>query len=225
MVVTNNRRPSEWPRLFAIACNLIDQVSDRTGGYQFEWSFGGGTAMMIQIGHRESHDVDIFFDDGQLLGFLDPAKTDLHFVEAPAGYDGDGARFQKFAFDIGEIDFIVAGPLTRSPFERRDVAGRPVNLETVPEIIAKKIFHRGGEAQARDVFDLAAAAQTHRHEIVEVLREFRPQVIKTRRRLDTLKPDFVSSTIGQLMILPGFADVAQHSLDLATSVLDEVLDT
>lgn len=34
--------------------------------------FGGGTAMTIQIGHRESHDIDIFLDDPQLLGFIDP---------------------------------------------------------------------------------------------------------------------------------------------------------
>ncbi|ESY77568.1 hypothetical protein ACVWWD_005904 [Mesorhizobium sp. URHB0026] len=25
---------------------------------------------MIQIGHRESHDIDIFLDDPQLLGFI-----------------------------------------------------------------------------------------------------------------------------------------------------------
>jgi hypothetical protein len=24
------------------------------------WAIGGGTAMMLQIGHRESHDIDIF---------------------------------------------------------------------------------------------------------------------------------------------------------------------
>ncbi|RUW44700.1 hypothetical protein EOA32_36030, partial [Mesorhizobium sp. M1A.F.Ca.ET.072.01.1.1] len=41
----------------------------------FEWSFGGGTAMMIQIGHRESHDIDVFLDDPQLLGFMDPSTT------------------------------------------------------------------------------------------------------------------------------------------------------
>jgi hypothetical protein len=54
-----SRRPSEWRRLFHIAVDLIDQLRENTGGYGFEWSFGGGTAMMIQIGHRESHDFDI----------------------------------------------------------------------------------------------------------------------------------------------------------------------
>ncbi|WP_352570972.1 hypothetical protein [Mesorhizobium sp. M0074] len=31
--------------------------------------------MMIQINHRESHDVDIFLDDPQLLGFIDQEPT------------------------------------------------------------------------------------------------------------------------------------------------------
>lgn len=110
MAEPHNQRPSQWPRLFTIACELIDQVAERTGGYDFQWSFGGGAAMMIQIEHRESHDIDIFFDDPQLLGFLDPAKSVLRFSVQPNDYVGDGARFQKFAFaDIGEIDFIAAG--------------------------------------------------------------------------------------------------------------------
>lgn len=40
--------------------------------------------MMMQIGHRESHDIDIFIDDPQILGFLDPGKADLRFKEVPA---------------------------------------------------------------------------------------------------------------------------------------------
>lgn len=90
MVGHHNQRPSEWKRLFAIACDLIDQVHEQAGGYEFGWSFGSGTAMIIQIGHRESHDVDIFVDDGQILGFLDPAKFDLRFTERA----GEGPKGQ-----------------------------------------------------------------------------------------------------------------------------------
>ena len=68
MADAHNQRASEWERLFVIACDLLDQVHEQTGDYAFGWSFGGGTAMMIQIGHRESHDVDICIDDGQILG-------------------------------------------------------------------------------------------------------------------------------------------------------------
>nr|WP_246676105.1 MULTISPECIES: SMC-Scp complex subunit ScpB [unclassified Mesorhizobium] len=61
---------------------------------------------MIQISHRESHDIDIFLDDPQLLGFVDPSRSRLRFDLMPSDYQGDGLRFQKFAFEgIGEIDF------------------------------------------------------------------------------------------------------------------------
>lgn len=139
MAEREGRRLSEWRRLFRIAVDLIDQLHANAGGYDFEWSFGGGTAMMIQIGHRESHDIDIFLDDPQLLGFIDPSRSPLSFEMMPADYLGDGLRFQKFTFEnVGEIDFIVAGPLTNTPFEIREVEGRAVRLETIPEIIARR---------------------------------------------------------------------------------------
>lgn len=61
--------------------------------------------MMIQIAHRESDDIDIFLDDPQLLGFIDPSRSSLRFDIMPTDYLGDGLRFQKFAFeDVGEIE-------------------------------------------------------------------------------------------------------------------------
>jgi hypothetical protein len=63
---------SRWDELFTVACELIDQVNTP---YKIldRWSFGGGTAMMLQIDHRESHDIDIFLNDPQLLPYLNPA--------------------------------------------------------------------------------------------------------------------------------------------------------
>lgn len=72
------------------------------------WTFGGGTAMMLQIGHRESRDVDIFLSDPQLLPFLDPQKRDFDFEIQPSDHIGDGTGFLKLAFEFGEIDFIIA---------------------------------------------------------------------------------------------------------------------
>lgn len=161
--------------------------------------------MMLQIEHRESHDVDLFLDDAQILGFLDPAKSDLTFSIMPSDYGGDGARFQKFAFaDLGEIDFIAAGPLSPHPFIDKDIRGRVTKLETVAEIITKKIYYRGSEARARDIFDFAAGSLTHRAEIIAALRKYPVQTKNTLDRLRRLNPEFVTSTIGQLMIMPAY---------------------
>ena len=68
----------DWARLFHVACSLIRQVNSETLIID-HWTFGGGTAMMLQIDHRESHDVDFFLQDPQLLSFLDPQKHDFKF--------------------------------------------------------------------------------------------------------------------------------------------------
>jgi len=226
MVGQYGRRPSEWRRLFHIAVDLIDQLRENIGGHGFEWSFGGGTAMMIQIGHRESHDIDIFLDDPQLLGFIDPSRSRLRFDLVPSEYQGDGLRFQKFAFEnVGEIDFIVAGALTPAPFETREVQGRAVRLETVPEIIAKKVYYRGSDATPRDIFDIAAAARSQLEPVVIALRAFPEQVSKTRERLEKLNPEFVDRAVAQLMIMPDYEASATDCLDAALAVLDEVFSS
>jgi hypothetical protein len=92
MARQDGRRPSEWRRLFHIAVDLIDQLRENAGCNDFEWSFGRGTAMMIQIGHRESHDIDIFLDDPQLLGFVDPSRSRLRFDLVPSDHQGFGFR-------------------------------------------------------------------------------------------------------------------------------------
>jgi hypothetical protein len=102
----------DWARLFRIACSLIRQVNSEQPIID-SWSFGGGTAMMLQVGHRESHDIDIFLPDAQLLPFLDPKLRDFEFDFWPSDYGGDGTGFLKLAFEgIGEIDFVVAHAVT-----------------------------------------------------------------------------------------------------------------
>jgi hypothetical protein len=40
--------------------------------------------MMVQIGHRLSHDIDLFVDDPQLLGYVDPSKQSFDFEIKPS---------------------------------------------------------------------------------------------------------------------------------------------
>ena len=47
-------------------------------------------------------------------------------------------------------------PLPHDPFESTTLLDRAVILERSSEIIAKKMWHRGNQATARDLFDFAA---------------------------------------------------------------------
>jgi hypothetical protein len=176
--------------------------------------------MMLQIDHRESRDVDIFLSDPQLLSYLDPQKRDFKFEISPAGYDGDGATFQKLAFkDIGEIDFIVGRAMTSSPTIQTTIEGEATLLETIPEIIAKKIYYRGSSIRPRDIFDIAAAGEQHADSITVALRSYRTEVRTTLGVIEKLNPDFVNSAIAQLAIKDKFRSVAKTAFERASELL------
>lgn len=211
-----------WKRLFPIACSLIDQVNSSQTVID-AWTLGGGTAMMIQIDHRDSHDIDVFLPDPQLLSLLDPKTRDFRFETPPSDYQGDGARYLKISFSgLGEIDFIVSGAITTSSSIQRIVEGRKVDLETIPEIIAKKIFYRGGSIRARDIFDVAAAADQHADAIVAALKPHKDRVTNALSVIDRLNPDFVRNAIANLAVKPAFQTVAERALPRAVEVLKAV---
>jgi hypothetical protein len=132
--VTIGAQNPNWARLFRAGRDLINQVNSEQTLID-DWTFGGGTAMMLQIDHRESRDVDIFLTDPQLLALLDPEKRDFTFAIRPDDFSSDGSRFRKFFFgDIGEVDFIIARVMTARPTVIKMVEGAKVALETIPEI-------------------------------------------------------------------------------------------
>lgn len=213
--------PSRWGDLLKEACNIIEAVNrdvDILGG----WTFGGDTAMMLQIDHRESHDVDLFLDDLQLLPYVEATVAEMQFQIGNPTYNGDGRGHLKIAFEeIGEIDFIVTGHMTTDYAVEHSILGRDVLLETIPEIIAKKIRFRGARIQPRDVFDIAAAIQSgHGAEIEAVLADNADDVVIASERLAGLSQDYVETVIGQLMIRPAFRDLAPRALPIVSDLFD-----
>jgi len=212
----------DWARLFRIARALIRQVNSEHPLID-HWALGGGTALMLQIDHRESHDVDIFLNDPQLLSLLDPEKRDFKFEIPPSDCKGDGARFLKLGFDkIGEIDFIVADELTASPTKQDVVEDEIVLLDTIPEIITKKVHYRGASIKPRDIFDIAAAGEQHAASIITALKPYRAEVTLALATITKLNPDFVNGAIAQLMIKDRYAAMAKTSLEKAKQILEAV---
>lgn len=210
---------TDWSKLFAIACDVIDQVNSEFPIIE-EWTLGGGTALMLQIHHRHSHDVDIFIEDGQLLAFLDPRKATFRFEIMPRNYGGDGSTFQKLVFaELGEVDFIVSRQVTSRPFSKTLIEGRQILLETVGEIIAKKIFHRGANITPRDIFDLAAAAFVFRSDVDAALADVVEKVPLAIAAIERQNRDYLESVISDLQILPSFEHLQHSAVDHALAVL------
>jgi hypothetical protein len=87
-------QPSRWEDLLGEAFQIIDAVN-READILTGWTFGGGTAMMLQIDHRESHDVDLFLDDPQLMLYVEAAVAEMLFDIGTATYSGDGRGHLK----------------------------------------------------------------------------------------------------------------------------------
>jgi hypothetical protein len=217
--VTIGAQNPNWARHFKAGRDLIHQVNSEQTLID-DWTFGGGTAMMLQIDHRESRDVDIFMTDPQLLALLDPEKRDFTFELRPDGYS---SRFRKFFLgDIGEVDFIVARVMTARPTAVVSIEDEDVALEMIPEIIAKKIYYRGTNIKPRDIFDIAAAGEHHANPIIEALRNYRQEVARTIAKIETLDAAFISEAIDGLWIKDSFRPVAKTALARATEILRAV---
>lgn len=217
--MSTEKKSTDWAKLFRVACAIIRQANAKQTIID-HWTFGGGTAMMLQIDHRESHDVDIFLSDPQVLPYLNPKTQNFELEIWPTDYEGDGTKALKLAFqDIGEIDFIVAGSLTTAPNTLATVEGEKVLLETIPEIIAKKIYHRGLSIKPRDIFDIAAAGEKHADALIVELKPYKAEVIKALSTMEKLNPDFVNNTISQLAIKTDYEAVAKTAINRTKEIL------
>lgn len=141
-----------WQTLLPHAFSIIDDIV-RHGTEQPFWTFGGGTVLMLRYEHRHSKDIDIFVPDPQYLGFVTPRLSDVA-LEVSADYV-ESAQYVKLIRSEGEIDFVASPNLTMPGFEEWSILGRSVRVETAAEIVAKKLWHRGDQAAARDLFDLS----------------------------------------------------------------------
>ena len=180
--------------------------------------------MMIQIDHRESHDIDLFLDDPQFLPYVEATVSERQFALGEATYNGDGTGHLKIAFEgIGEIDFIVTGHVTEAPTSIRTIEGRAVALETVPEIIAKKVRYRGSRIQPRDIFDIAAAAATNETaDVIAALALIPDYVREAISRIDVLSRDYVSSSIAQLALRAQNQHLVESAYNDALGLLRQV---
>jgi hypothetical protein len=147
-------KPGPWSALFDSALVLTDHLAQVIEKPM--WTFGGGTVLMLRLNHRYSRDIDLFVPDPQYLGYVTPRLSDAaenlttDYVEA--------AEYVKLLMPTGEIDIVVGEPLTEAPWEVVAHHGRRILVETNAEIVAKKMYHRGNQAKARDLFDLCAVA-------------------------------------------------------------------
>lgn len=200
--------------------HIIDQTN-ANGVIVDHWTLGGGTALMLQIGHRESHDIDLFIPDPQWLPYLNPLTQDYNLELTPSDYETDGTRVLKLTFDaVGEIDFICCSPLTDTHSELVRVCGREIMLELPSEIVAKKVFYRGATLQPRDMFDIAAVIEHFGEDaLLSALQPFKDRCAVAADAAEAMRPDFALQVMKTLIVRERF----EHVTDIAQRVTVDFL--
>ncbi len=128
-------------------------------------ALGGGTALSAYYwNHRYSTDIDIFVhskDDISMM--LRPKEWDSVFLDKlnNLGYD-DNCKVHPVYTEIVikddyKIQFFSVEDKTKNPYQIVDLWGEKIQIESIQEIIAKKIYYRAHKGNARDLFDIAIA--------------------------------------------------------------------
>jgi hypothetical protein len=181
-----DERLNRWEGLFQRALVVIDSVR-KLGIPVDDWTFRGGTVLMRRHRHRLSKDIDIFINDPQFLGYLTPRLSPT--AESLTTNYIEDHNYVKLVFSEGEIDFVAAPPLTTKPAHVETLFDHRILVETSAEIVAKKVWHRGFEFTARDIFDLSMVAELEPqalHEISTILRDRRALILERIERYDSI---------------------------------------
>lgn len=207
-----------WQELLPYALSIIDDIQSHGTSNPF-WTLGGGTVLMFRYQHRLSKDIDIFVPDPQYLGFVTPRLSDVA-AAVSTQYVEDQSSYVKLIRPEGEIDFVVAPNLTQSPFEVWNIGGKTIRVETAAEIIAKKLWHRGDSANARDLFDLSLEIEREPEQLMQAgkflqknANQFMEQ-ISSRARV--LKTQF--SQIDTMLYTPSYEEAAMRATQFLKSL-------
>ena len=210
-------RPGVWSELFPHALRLMAHLENQT--HRPLWTFGGGTVLMLRLGHRQSKDIDIFVPDPQYLGYVNPRLSDVA-EQVSTDYE-ENAEFVKLFLPAGEIDIVVGAALTRQPFDVVTYAGREIKFETCAEIIAKKMWHRGDQARARDLYDLCAVASTEPQAIQLAAPFFRKHGAAFLQRLEN-RSELAQAEFEAIDFI-GYQRHFAQSLEQASSIIKPIL--
>lgn len=213
--------PSAWASLLDLALPALDHAlpDERDAlsrGSAPRWTLGGGTALALRIGHRISDDIDIFLS-GVSLKLLTPGSNPVAQTISPK-FDWPG-HYLKYHRTDGEIDFLSSALLTEPGFSREAFRGRTVALETIDEVMVKKLRYRSHSFTLRDAFDLACVAKSKPETILTLAKEISDTIPRATLALSSLSNEKVRIAVRPS---PAFRDVLEDPIDQAKEALKNI---
>ncbi len=202
------------------ALSIIEDIKNHGTPDPF-WTFGGGTVLMFRYQHRLSQDIDIFVPDPQYLGFVTPRLSDIA-AAVSTQYVEDQGSYVKLIRPDGEIDFVASPNLTEAPFEIWNIAGQHIRVETATEIVAKKLWHRGDRATARDLFDLSLVIEKEPEALMQAAKFLQKNAAAFIHQIETrtkvLKAQF--NEINTLQYKPNFDEAVERAIKFLSALTE-----
>lgn len=153
---------------FQLQEEMLDISLDllRDVGIDAPSALGGGTALSaFYWQHRFSTDIDIFIysNEKNILNKIDPrnANQDIKSRLSMINYEDELKKhpiYTEIAIDENsKMQFFTVNGFTATPYSQVILWGKNILIESIDEIIAKKVYYRCEDANSRDLFDIAVA--------------------------------------------------------------------
>jgi predicted nucleotidyltransferase component of viral defense system len=139
--------------------------------------FGGGTALAIYyFQHRMSFDVDLFVTDAQVLDCLRP---EFWLVDGSRYFKDDDfvvdlAHHMRFMTKTNvKVDIVSTLNYHDKPLidSSKNIFDYDVCVESIEDILTKKINYRASQNKSRDIMDIAVALHNDEHILDKLLKK------------------------------------------------------
>ena len=192
--------------------------------------FGGGTALAIyHFQHRKSFDIDLFVTDPQILNYLSPK----HWLEDSrlfntAKYIDLANHIRLLTKENIKIDILVSQDFIGHAIIDNSHAffQESIYVESLEDILAKKIVYRKDQNKSRDIIDLSVALY-HDVSIFEKLLNSGAVTLQDLRylhdaltRLDTQK---YLDEIDLVDPIPFYLDVAKNAPTVIQKTVSNII--
>ena len=188
-------------------------------------ALGGGTALSAYYWqHRFSTDIDIFIysNTANILNKIDPRKTSpgIKARLAKINYTDELKKhpiYTELAIDDdSKMQFFTVKGFTSAPYSKVTLWGKTILIESIEEIIAKKVYYRCGDANSRDLFDIAVAIHKNptvlmsinvKKEKIEILMNSVSTILTDKELMDTYKEE-----VGMMSPAEEYTDIATNAI-------------
>ncbi|MDR1461315.1 MAG: nucleotidyl transferase AbiEii/AbiGii toxin family protein [Campylobacteraceae bacterium] len=194
--------------------------------------FGGGTALAIYyFWHRKSYDVDIFATDLQVLDCIRPKYWlgESRYFKPDDYIEDISNHIQFMTKDNIKVDVLVAQDFIDKPLKdtSKKLFKYDVYVESIEDIIAKKIVHRGSQNKSRDIADIAVALHRDKNIFYKLLKKeaINDNDIKTiRESLKTLDMNKYKRDVVYIQPIKEYVDIIMNAQKMVIKACDNILN-